>query len=481
MVVASVSVGLLPVNLSMINIALADIAHDLHATTADLQWIVNAYTLVFGSLLLTAGSLGDRFGRARVLEFGLGLLAAGSLVAAFAPDPTVLVVGRAILGMGAACVGPATLSTITSLYDAPREKLRAVGIWSAAGSLGLVVGPIISGVLLSAFWWGSIFLVNVPFAAALLVATRRWVPNQTNRSSSRLDPGGMLLSTAAFTAFVWATIEAPILGWTDPTIIAGFVGAALLLAAFIACELRREDPMLDLSLLRNPRVSAAMTASSVPWFTMSGALVLVSIMLRTTFHLGPLAAGVRLVPPAMVTGCFAFLSPRIAERIGTRATVIGGLASVVAGCFLFATIGVDHGYPALLASLALMCAGNSVSHSPGVGSVLTELGPARAGLASGLNNTMRQVAGGMGVAVMGSLLSAGYRAELGPRLADLELGAAAMQFPLFHPAVCSVIPGALSVVEVQQNIARLAAKIPVELWSELKREKLLDPNAPTPN
>ncbi len=422
---SAVSVGLLPVNFSVINIALADIAHDLHATTADLQWIVNAYTLVFGGLLLTAGSLGDRFGRAHFMALGIGLLAAGSTVAAFAPSPEVLITGRAILGAGAACIGPATLSTITGLYDSPVERLRAVGIWSGAGSIGFVIGPILGGALLSMFWWGSVFLVNVPVTLALLVAVRRWVPNQSSLASTRLDPAGMLLSMAAFTMVVWATIEAPILGWASARIVGGFAAALVLLGAFVVCELRRRDPMLDLSVLRNPKVSAAMIGSSAPWFTVSGTLVLVSIMLRTTFELGPLDAGTRLVPAAVTTGLFAYFSPRIAERLGTRATVTGGLALSVFGCIVLAAIGTDHGYVVLICCLVFLAAGNSVAHAPGVGSVLTELGPARAGLASGLNNTIRQVAGAMGVATMGSLLSAGYRSELGPRLAELDLGPSA--------------------------------------------------------
>ena len=247
---------------TILNVAIPTLAHPtaqggLGATASQLQWIVDAYTLVFAGLLLTAGSLGDRFGRYRCLTIGLAVFGVGSTLSAFAPSAGFLILTRATMGIGGAFIMPSTLSVITNMFTDPAERGKAIGIWAGVSALGLGLGPISGGFLLEHFWWGSVFIVNVPIVITGLVLGYLLVPESSDPSHGRLDPVGALLSVVSLGSLLWAVIEAPSKGWSSAPILAGFAIGAVLLGAFFAWELHSEHPMLDMAFFENPRFSAA--------------------------------------------------------------------------------------------------------------------------------------------------------------------------------------------------------------------------------
>ncbi|TML12511.1 MAG: DHA2 family efflux MFS transporter permease subunit [Actinobacteria bacterium] len=302
---------------SILNVALPTIVRELHATNTQLQWMVASYTLVFAGLLLTAGSLGDRFGRRPALQVGFLLFGFGSLLSAIAGSPNVLIGTRAFMGIGGAFIMPATLSIITNVFPA-RERGRAIGVWAATAGVGAALGPITGGFLLQHFYWGSIFLVNLPIVGAGLLAGLFLIPNSKDPAPPRLDPIGALLSIAGLSTLLFAVIEAPNRGWGDAVTVACFIVAALLLAVFFAWELRIEHPMLDLSFFRNPRFSAASTAIMLTFFAMFGSLFVLTQYLQFVLGYDSLQTGVRLLAFAIPMMVVAPNSNRLVERFGTK-------------------------------------------------------------------------------------------------------------------------------------------------------------------
>src|SRR3954466_8431782 len=242
---------------TIVNVALPTLVRDLEADVAELQWVVDAYTLVFAGLLLLAGALGDRFGRRRTLLAGLGVFGGASACAAYAGGVDGLIVARAVMGAGAAFIMPATLSLLISVFTDARERMLAIGIWAATAGVGVALGPVVGGVLLDHFWWGSVFIVNVPVVAVAIIAARLLVPESRDPIARRVDWTGAALSGAALVTFVWAIIEAPSQGWTSATVISAFVLSAGALGAFVAWERRATEPLLDVRLFRNARFTAA--------------------------------------------------------------------------------------------------------------------------------------------------------------------------------------------------------------------------------
>src|SRR5262245_33632379 len=242
---------------TIINVAMPQLVEGLHASSADLQWVVASYTIVFAGFLLTAGSLGDRFGRRHALAAGLATFLAGSVISAPAPSTTVLIAGRGVMGLGGALIMPTTLSILVNVFGDPRERAKAIAVWTAASGLGIALGPIAGGVLMRSFSWSSVFWINVPFLVAGLIGTLHLIPDSRNPDAPRLDPVGALLSIAAVSALVYAIIEAPADGWTSRSTIAEFAVGLTIAAVFVAWELRRDDPMLDMRLFANRGFSAS--------------------------------------------------------------------------------------------------------------------------------------------------------------------------------------------------------------------------------
>ena len=414
LLVLCLSLVVLGMDNTILNVTLPTLARDLGATASQLQWMVDSYILVFAGLLLTMGALGDRFGRKLALNAGLLVFAAGSVASAFAGSPEVLIASRAAMGIGAALIMPSTLSIITNIFP-PKERGRAIGVWAGVAGLGIVLGPVVGGWLLERFWWGSVFLVNVPVVALAILAGRPLVPESRDPSATPLDPIGAMLSIAALVALVYGIIQAPEQGWTDPVILAAFAVAAVLAVAFIWSERRAEHPMLRMEFFGNPRFSAASGAIAMAFFALFGSVFLLTQHLQFVLGYSPLQAGVRILPIAALIVA-APLAARLTERIGTKIVVVAGLLIVAGALWLLSTVQLSDGYGLVAAALALLGIGMGLTMAPATESIMGSLPLAKAGVGSAMNDTTRQVGGALGVAVLGSILAASYAAAIQPTL-----------------------------------------------------------------
>ena len=412
--VLCLSLVVLAMDNTVLNVTLPTLARDLEATGTELQWMVDAYLLVFAGLLLTMGAGGDRFGRKLALNAGLLVFVAASAASAFAGSPQVLITARAAMGIGAALIMPATLSIITNTFP-PTERGRAIGVWAGVAALGVVLGPVVGGWLLERFWWGSVFLVNVPVVALAILAGWPLVPESRDPDATPLDPIGALLSIAALVALVYGIIQAPADGWTDPVILAAFGVAAVLSVAFVWWERRIQHPMLPMELFRDPRFSAASGAIAMAFFALFGLVFLLTQHLQFVLGYTPLQAGVRVLPVAAL-GVAAPLAARLTERAGTKLVVGAGLLVVAGALWLLSTVQLGDGYGRVAATLALLGIGMGLVVAPATESIMGSLSLAKAGVGSAMNDTTRQVGGALGVAVLGSVLASSYGAAIQPTL-----------------------------------------------------------------
>jgi EmrB/QacA subfamily drug resistance transporter len=410
---AVLSLSLLVIGLdnTILNVALPSLREDLGASTGELQWIVDAYMLVFAGLLLTAGSLGDRFGRRRALTAGLVVFGAGSGLAALASDSGQLVASRALMGVGGALIMPSTLSILIHVFPA-HERAKAIAAWAAVAGLGIAIGPVAGGWLLEHGDWNLVFLVNLPVVAAALLAGRRLVPESRDPAQSSLDPLGALLSTAGLSALLYAIIDAPARGWTDGLVLGAFAAAVLALGAFAAWERRAPSPMVSLALFANPRFSAASGAIALLFFALFGLLFLLTQYLQSVLGFTALEAGVRTMPVAGGLVLAGPLAPRLTERLGTKAVVAGGMLLVAAGLLWLSTAQVDSGFGFLAAAEVTIALGVGLAMAPATDSIMGAVPPDRASVGSAVNDATRLVGGALGVAVLGSLLASAYRGDM---------------------------------------------------------------------
>ncbi len=403
---------------TIVNVALPTLARDLDADLSALQWVVDAYTLVFAGLLLLAGALGDRYGRRRTLLAGLGVFAVASAAAAASGGIDALIAARAAMGAGAAFIMPATLSLVVCVFPDRRERATAVGIWAATAGLGVALGPVVGGVLLDRFAWGAIFLVNVPLCALALAAGAAVVPESRDPAAGRIDWTGAALSGVALVAFVWAVIEAPAAGWTSARVLAAGGVAAVALAAFVVQQRRTADPLLDLRLFRDPRFSAASATIMVLFFALFGFLFLATQYLQFVLGHSPSAAGVRVLPYAGAMSVSATLSAGLVRRLGARPVATAGMALFAAGLAVAATVTAGGGYGRLAVAFVLMGAGMGLAGAPATESITGSLPPGRANIGSAVNDTTRELGGALGVAIVGSVMSSLYSAQLADALPD---------------------------------------------------------------
>lgn len=411
--VMCLSLMVIGVDNTILNVALPTLVRDLGATTSQLQWIVDAYTLVFAGLLLTAGSLGDRFGRRRALSIGLGIFGVGSVASALVGSPNHLIATRALMGVGGALIMPATLSIISNVFTVPAERARAIAVWAGFSAVGIAIGPLSGGWLLQHFWWGSVFMVNIPIVALALLGGRLFVPESRDPSPRGLDPVGALLSIVGLVTLVWAIIEAPGRGWSQGGTLAAFALAAVLLGSFVAWELHTDHPMLDVHFFANPRFTAASMAVTMVFFALFGSMFLQTQYLQFVLGYTALQAGLRVGPVAIVLMVAAPLSARLVERVGTKAVVAAGLAIVAVSLVILSFATATSGYGPVLASMLVMGAGMGMTMAPATESIMGSLPRAKAGVGSAVNDTTRQVGGALGVAILGSLLASTYRSSLG--------------------------------------------------------------------
>jgi EmrB/QacA subfamily drug resistance transporter len=421
LLVLCISLIVIVLDNTILNVAIPTLAHPsaqggLGATASQLQWIVDAYTLVFAGLLLTAGSLGDRFGRYRSLAFGLAVFGTGSVLSAFAPSANALIGTRALMGVGGAFIMPSTLSIITNVFTDPLERGKAIGIWAGVSALGLGLGPISGGFLLEHFWWGSIFIVNVPIVVAGLVFGYALIPESRDPGHGKLDPVGALLSIAALGSLLWSVIEAPARGWGSTPIVAGFVVGAALLSCFFVWELRSSHPMLDMRFFENPRFSAASGAITLVFLALFGTLFLMTQFLQSVLGYSTVKAGAVLLPQAAVIMTFAPLSNVWVQRLGNKIVVAAGLLTVTTSMALFATFEPNSSVFHVIAITMLMGLGMANVMAPCTDSIMGSLPRAKAGVGSAVNDTTRQMGGAVGVAVFGSIMASHFTSSITSKL-----------------------------------------------------------------
>ncbi len=393
--------------MASLNVALPDIARDTHASQTDLTWVIDAYSLAFASLLLPGGGLGDRYGRRIALIIGLLIFATGSAIAMMATSATQLIALRAILGLGAALVMPATLSTITSTFPASK-RTRAVSIWAAVGGAAAILGLLAAGALLIAFSWRSIFGLNVVLAAVALAGTLRYVPESANSDAPRLDFVGAAISVAALVALVFSVIEAPTYGWLATRTILGLGLAVVLLVCFVEWELRQAKPLLDPRVFRNQSLATGSMSIFVQFFAFFGFTFIGMQYLQLVRGDTPLLAAVQVLPMAAAMIPASRLAPRLTARYGTRTVCASGLALVAAGLAIIAQTGTATPYALLAAGLITLGVGMGAAMTPATSAITEALPPAQQGVGSALNDLSREVGGATGIAVIGSILTSTY-------------------------------------------------------------------------
>jgi len=401
-----------------LNVALPTLARELNASISEQQWMVDAYGLVFAGLLLTAGTIGDRFGRKGTLQFGLLVFVSGSVFAAVMNSATAIVVGRAVMGFGAAFIMPATLSILTNVF--PRhERGKAIAVWAGISGGGAAIGPVASGFLLEHFSWGSVFLVNVPIVALALVAGYILLPKSKDPEPERLDPLGALLSIAGLGALVYAIIEAPRHGWASGQSLMWFGLAAVLIAVFLLWELRNTTPMLNLRYFLDPRFGVAAGVITLIFFSMFGFFFLLTQYFQLVLGYGTLEAGVKQLPFAAVMIVSAPQAPKLAARYGVNRVVAVGLLGVTAAMALFTFAGTGTSYIEIMPVVMMMAAGMALTIPSMTGSIMSSVPLGKAGVGSAMNDTTRELGGALGVAVLGSLVAGRYDTRLSPSLTSL--------------------------------------------------------------
>src|SRR3954451_11291298 len=397
---------------TILNVAIPSLIDDLGATNSQVQWIVDGYTLVFAGLLLTTGSLGDRFGRKLALRTGIIIFAIGSALSALSGTPNQLIASRCLMGVGGALIMPSTLSILTNVFRDPRERGRAIAIWAGFSGLGVAIGPVVGGLLLDHFSWSSVFWVNVPIALPALVAGAFMIPKSKDPNHGDLDPLGAILSIIGLGGLLFGIIEGPSEGWTDPKVVVAFVVGALAVAAFISWELHTDHPMLDMHFFENPRFTAANSAITLTFFAMFGSMLLITQYWQFVHGYSPLGAGIRMVPFAITMMVVAPMSARVVERVGTKLVVTVGLLTVTGALIALSFIKADTPYSITIVLFCLMSAGMGMVMAPATESVMGSLPREKAGVGSAVNDTTRQMGGALGVAIIGSVASSIYASDV---------------------------------------------------------------------
>jgi EmrB/QacA subfamily drug resistance transporter len=398
---------------TLVNVALPAMVRQLHATTTQLQWVVDAYNLVFAALLLTFGSLSDRFGRKGMLLAGLAVFGGASLAGGFTTTPEQLIAARAVMGLGAAMTFPATLALISNVFTERRERARAIGLWGAIAGVAIATGPIVGGWLLEHYSWAAIFIAMAPVAAVAAILVALAVPTSKDPDAAAVDIPGLVLSSAAMALLVFTIIEAPAYGWGAPRSVAGFAASAILLAAFIVWERRAAHPMLDVRLFRNLRFSAASGAVTVAFFTLFGFIFLITQYFQFVRGYGPLSTGVRLLPVAVSVGAGSVAGTQLAVRAGTKLVVTTGLVAM-AGFYAWiaATISATLAYGIIAAQMVVYGLGLGLTSAPATESIMGAIPRTKAGVGSAINDSTRLVGGTLGVAVIGSVYASVYASRL---------------------------------------------------------------------
>ncbi len=400
------------VDTTIVNVALPTLVRELHASNSQLQWVVDAYNLLFAASVLAAGSLSDRFGRKGMLLAGLSVFGLASMAGGLTDSPGQLIVARAVMGVGSAMVFPSTLSLISNVFTQRGERARAIGLWGAITGAAIALGPIAGGWLLQLFDWRSIFFAMTPVAAVAGALVGRYVPTSRDPHAPRIDRPGFALSTATVALLVYTIIEAPLHGWGSTRTLAGFAATAVIAAAFVAWERRAAEPMLDLSLFGNLRFTAASASVAISFFALSGFIFLVTQFFQFLKGYGPLSTGVRLLPVASFVAIASILGAKLAVRVGTKLIVASGLLAMGAFYLWVASTSVRTGYGTIAAQMVVLGTGMGLTSAPATEAIMGVVPKAKAGVGSAINDATRLLGGTLGVAVIGSVYASLYTGRL---------------------------------------------------------------------
>jgi len=421
-----ISLAAIVLDNTVLNIALKTISEPhtgLGASQSQLEWAINSYTLVFAGLLFTFGVVGDRIGRRRMLITGMALFGVSSLLCSYAQTPDQLIWARAAMGLGGAAVMPQTLSIVTNVFD-PRERPRAIGIWASAVGVAIAIGPIVGGLLLDHFWWGSVFLINVPLTGIGIAAIVALVPESRSPKPGRVDYLGVLLSIAGLVLVVYGIIQGGDLGsWGHGDVLGPIAGGLVALAVFVWHEARTDHPSLDVRLFRDPRLSSAAAAIALVFFAMGGVYFFISFYTQNVRGFTPLHAGLLTIPLAAGQLLFATRSAGLVRRYGAKAVCTSGLVVMSAALIGYHFLGLSSPVWELELTFLIQGSGMGLVMPSATEGVMSVVPRERGGAGSAITNTSRQVAVALGVAVLGSVLAQAYRGRLQPYLGVLPAGA----------------------------------------------------------
>jgi EmrB/QacA subfamily drug resistance transporter len=443
--ICCMSLFLVTMDMTIVNVALPAIGRDLHASVSGLQWSIDGYTVVIASFLMLAGSTADRFGRRRIFLAGLTLFSLGSFLCSLAPTISVLVLYRVIQALGGSMLNPVAMSIIVNTFTVPRERARAIGLWGAVTGVSMAAGPLLGGVLTQTIGWRSIFAVNVPIGLAAIALTLRFVPESRAKEARRFDPVGQTLTVIAFSTLISALIEGPQVGWLSPAIVGGFAVAAVAFAALVAYELRRFEPLIDLRFFRSVPFSAATAIAVLAFTAFGGFLFLTSLYLQEARGLSALDAGLCMLPTA---GAMFVCSPLSGRLVGAKrarvAMVIAGAAMSI-GALLLTGLRVDLSLAHLLVAFAVIGVGMGMVNPPITNTAVSSIPRAQAGLAAALASTSRVVGASLGVALAGSIVDRGTDTAAGVRFGSST-------HPFWWLVVgCGLVIAALGVASTRQQ------------------------------
>jgi EmrB/QacA subfamily drug resistance transporter len=418
LILASLLLAAFAINLdtTIVNVALPSLVRELHASNSQLQWVVDAFNLLFAGSVLALGSLSDRFGRKGMLLAGLAVFGGASLAGGLMDSPGQLIAARAVMGIGAAMVFPSTLSLLTNVFTERRERALAIGLWGAITGAAIALGPIVGGWLIELSDWRSIFFAMTPIAALAGLLVAGYVPSSRDPSAPRTDRAGFVLSTATIALAIYAIIEAPNYGWGSARTLASFAAAVVLAVAFVAWERRTDEPMLDLSLFANPRFTAASLSVAISFFALSGFIFLVTQYFQFLKGYGPLSTGVRLLPVASFVAISSILGTKLAVRAGTKLVVSSGLLAMATFYAWVSTGGAGTSYLTIAAQMVVLGTGMGLTSAPATEAIMGVVPRAKAGVGSAVNDATRLLGGTLGVAIIGSVYASLYASRLTAQL-----------------------------------------------------------------
>jgi EmrB/QacA subfamily drug resistance transporter len=461
LLICSSSLFIVYLDSTILNVALPTLQKDLHASLSGLQWIADAYLLAVSSLLMLTGSTADRLGRKRLFLVGLTGFGLGSLLCSLAPDTGSLIGLRMLQGVGGSMLTPISLSIVRQTFHDPRERVRALGIWSGIFGVAAACGPIVGGILVTEVGWRSIFWLNVPICAAMIVATLRYVPESRAPQPRRIDVPGQLLMIAALASLTYAVIQAPVSGWTSTPILALFAVAVLAAVVFVIVEQRREEPLLELRFFRSRPFTGASAIAVLAFIVLGGFLFVISLYLQQVRGDSPLRAGLSLLPATLVMAAAAPVAGQLSSHRGPRIPLIASGLCIAAGTALLLTLSPATSYLYLAIALAVLGAGLGLVNPPITNTGVSGMPPAQAGVASAVISVTRQVGSLIGVAVMGDMITTGVRDGLASGQTHAVALSAATHAPWGLAVACGLLIAAAGYLTTTARARATAAAVAV--------------------